>query len=153
MERAVGLSLAAIGAAAGVAALGIGSGWGTGSWGPRAVPLLAAGALVAAGLADALRGRSAADRALADLSESRHAPLALLALAVLYALLLNRIGFLLATTLAAPAAFRLFGVRGPLRLLAAAILLPLALHLLFFRLLGVFPPLGSWFDLLDHLPL
>ena len=77
----------------------------------------------------------------------------LLGLAVLYVLGIDRVGYLVATALAAPAAFALFGVRRPLPLLAAAVVVPLALYLAFFRVLGVFPPLGAWFDLTDHLPL
>ena len=51
--RVTGLVLAGLGVAAGVAALGIGEGLDAASWGPRTVPLIAAAALIAAGLADA----------------------------------------------------------------------------------------------------
>ena len=153
MARTVGLGLAAVGAAAGIAALGIGSGWGAGSWGPRAVPLLAAGALVLAGLAESRAAGPAPTAGPAQVSGDERSAWALLAIAVLYVLLLGRMGFLVSTMIAAPAVFWLFGGRGPTRLLAAAILLPLALHAVFFRFLGVFPPRGSWFDLLDLLPL
>ena len=163
---AVGLMLAAFGGAAVVAALLIGTGWGAGSWGPRAVPLLAGGTMVLAGLADAYRswgpaiGRSlhrssphgsSSDGASSDAPGRWQVPL-LLALAVGYVLLIDRTGYLLATALAAPLAFALFGMRSPVRLALVALAVPLALHVVFFRLLNVFPPLGSWFDLSDVLP-
>ena len=153
MARTVGLGLAAVGAAAAAASLGIGSGSGAGSWGPRAVPLLAAGALVLAGLAESRTARPAPAAGPAQGAGDERPAWALLAVAVLHVLLLGRVGFLLSTALTAPAVFWLFGVRGFVRLLVAAILLPLALHAVFFRFLGVFPPRGSWFDLLDLLPL
>ena len=153
MARTVGLGLAALGAAAGIAALGIGSGWGAGSWGPRAVPLLAAGALVLAGLAESRTAGPAPAAGPVQGSGDERPAWALLVIAVLHVILLGRMGFLISTMLAAPTVFWLFGVRGFMRLLAAAILLPLALHAVFFRFLGVFPPRGSWFDLLDLLPL
>lgn len=158
--RVVGLSLAALGLVAGVAALGIGEGRDAASWGPRTVPLLAAAALVAAGLADAASGgRAAPARGDADGERSRTAPdgdprlaWALLGVAALYALLMARTGYLVSTAAAAPAAFFLFGARRPATLVAAALLCPLALHLVFFELLGAFPPRGAWFDALDWLP-
>ena len=45
----------------------------------------------------------------------------------------------------------LFGMRSPLWLLVTAIICPAIYHLIFFVLLGVFPPFGEWFDLLDVL--
>ncbi|MBM2576283.1 tripartite tricarboxylate transporter TctB family protein [Jannaschia sp. Os4] len=146
-NRPVGLALVAAGVAGGLAALSIG-GWTGGEWGPRTVPLLAAATLALAGVAIAASPAARPPRAA---GEAR--VVLLLALAVLYVLGIDRIGYLLATGLAAPAAFALFGVRKPLRLVATAVAVPLALHLAFFRLLGVFPPLGSWFDLLDWVPL
>jgi hypothetical protein len=43
-------------------------------------------------------------------------------------------------------------VRSWAALLLAAMICPVALFLFFFRLLGVFPPYGAWFDLADRLP-
>ena len=161
-SRPLGLALIAAGLAAGGAALAIG-GWGASAWGPRTVPLAAAATLAAAGAAVAVGPfRPAAHPPTAVEGEAPDgaspasgdgATLWLLALGVLYALLIERIGYLAATALAAPGAFWLFGARRPLPLLLAATLAPLALHATFFRLLGVFPPLGAWFDALDHLPL
>ena len=159
--RGLGFVLVAAGLVAGGAALGIGG------WGPRIVPLLAAASLVASGAAIAgaspRRGTTAPppimvegevpDGASPDSPTREAAVLWLLGLAVLYVLAIDRVGYLLATALAAPIAFWLFGTRRPLSLLVAATLVPLALHVAFFRLLGVFPPFGQWFDLLDHVPL
>ena len=161
--RPVGLALAALGIGGGVAALSIG-GWGGGAWGARTVPLLASFTLVAGGAAIAFTpSPSPSAAAPPSAGEGEPVPGArdgaelrvawLLALAVMYVLAIERLGYLLATTLASPAAFALFGARRPGPLALAAVLVPLALHLVFFRVLGVFPPLGRWFDLLDHLPL
>lgn len=163
---AAGLVLAGLGLAAGVAALGIGEGRDAASWGPRTVPLLAAAALTVAGIADAASGRRVASgrdhlgRAaategvgLAASGGDRRLAWALLGVATLYALLMARTGYLVSTAAAAPAAFALFGVRRPAALAAAALLCPLALHLVFFAFLGTFPPRGAWFDALDWLPL
>ncbi|MGR3539817.1 MAG: tripartite tricarboxylate transporter TctB family protein [Hasllibacter sp.] len=144
-ERPLGLALIGAGLLAGGAALTIG---GPGEWGPRVVPLLAAATLALSGAAVAASARP--PRAGAD---GTGRAVLLLGLAVLYVPAIDRVGYLVATALAAPAAFALFGVRGPARLALAATLVPLALHLAFFRLLGVFPPLGAWFDLLDRIPL
>ena len=164
-ERATGLVLAGSGVAVGIAALGIGEGLDAASWGPRTVPLLAAAALVAAGLADAASssGRAATPHVSAracaekDVPAVRAAgdprlPLALFGVAVLYALLMARTGYLVSTALTAPAAFALFGLRRPAALLAAALLCPTVLHVAFFVFLGVFPPRGAWFDTLGWLP-
>jgi putative tricarboxylic transport membrane protein len=43
----------------------------------------------------------------------------------------------------------LFGIRNPLSLLIAAIVCPAVYHAIFFMGLGVYPPYGEWFDLLD----
>ena len=166
-DRPLGLVLVALGALAGASALLIGP-WGSasgGAWGPRTVPLLAAATLALSGVAIARAHPSPSaahpPRAVegnpvvpeGDGATAERGVAMLLGLAVLYVLLIDRIGYLLATALAAPAAFWLFGVRRPLRLLVAALAVPLALHVVFFRMLGVFPPLGAWFDPLDHLPL
>ena len=56
---------------------------------------------------------------------------------------------MIATAVAAPLALWIFGVRSVVGLSAAAALCPAVYHMVFFELLGVFPPLGRWFDLLD----
>lgn len=147
--RPLGLALIAVGGAAGVAAFAIGGG--DGAWGPRIVPLLAAVTIAAAGLALV---RPAPPTGAGEGAGDPTAPvILLLGVAILYVIAIDCVGYLVATALAAPAAFALFGMRRPLLLLSAAIAVPLVLHAVFFRLLGVFPPLGRWFDLLDHLPL
>ena len=146
-DRPLGCALAALGALAGAASLFIG-GW-DGGWGPKTVPLMAAATLAIAGLA--------IQRAPASAPPSERDGAArpgwLLGLAILYVPTIDALGYLVATALAAPAAAALFGARRPAVLIAVAIAAPLALHLFFFRILGVFPPMGAWFDLLDHLPL
>ena len=157
-DRSLGLALVAIGVAACGSGLAIG-GWAEGAWGPRTVPLLAAATLVASGAAVVLAApfaglASPVKHTTQDGAPRSEAAVAwLLGLAVLYLLAIDRIGYLAATLLMAPATFWLFGVRRPATLLVAALVVPLALHIVFFRILGVFPPLGAWFDLLDHVPL
>lgn len=162
-DRPLGLVLLALGALAGASALLIGE-WG-GAWGPRTVPLLAAATLALSGVAIARHHPSPSavhpPRAVegepgppaSDDPASERGVALLLGLAILYVLAIDRVGYLIATALTVPATFWLFGVRRPLSLLVAGVAVPLALHLVFFRILGVFPPLGAWFDLLDHLPL
>lgn len=166
--RPLGLAIALVGLASAVAVLSIG-GWGSGAWGPRTVPLLASLLLVLCGAADALlsprlsptsEGTAPANEGdpVGTARDDRSAnddwcAAALLGLAVLYVLSIDRIGYLAATALASPCGFALFGVRRPLALLAATLIVPLALHVAFFRLLGVFPPFGRWFDVLDVVPL
>jgi putative tricarboxylic transport membrane protein len=75
--------------------------------------------------------------------------LALALLGVFYVFALGKLGYLLATGLTAPVALFLFGVRSPLGLALSVALCPLIYHLIFFVGLGVFPPNGAWFDLLD----
>lgn len=77
--------------------------------------------------------------------------LGLLALAICYTLLIAQLGYLIATAVVAPFAMYLFGIRNPLGLLTAAIICPTLFHLIFIELLGVFPPYGQAFDLLDLL--
>lgn len=71
----------------------------------------------------------------------------LLVLLFSYVALLNGFGYLLATVLAAPAAFLLFGNRGPLQVLVLPIMLAVLFYVLFFHLLGMFDPPGTVLDL------
>jgi hypothetical protein len=168
--RLTGCIIAAIGLAAAVGTLSIGSGIGSGTWGPRAVPLLAALTLIAAGVGVALadfraeNGPSAEEGtslptpslAIHDSDDKRSGMLSvglLTGLAIGYVLVLDKTGYLLATALVSPLVFALFGMRSKLNLLTVCIAVPVVLHVIFFRLLAVFPPLGSWFDLTDFLPL
>lgn len=60
-------------------------------------------------------------------------------------------GYVLPTAIVAPVVLYIFSVRNPVGLALSAILCPLAYHIIFFKLLGVFPPYGEVFDLLDAL--
>ncbi|WP_170546006.1 tripartite tricarboxylate transporter TctB family protein [Ruegeria arenilitoris] len=58
-------------------------------------------------------------------------------------------GYLLPTAIAAPVVLSIFGVRSRIGLALSVVLCPLIFHLIFFVLLGVFPPYGEVFDLLS----
>lgn len=73
----------------------------------------------------------------------------LFVVSIVYALSINYVGYLLATAFIAPIAFYLFGIRSKLGLMLTFFLCPVVFHLIFFFGLGVFPPYGQWFDLLD----
>lgn len=143
----VGAVLSLFGIAATVASLQIDLDH-DGGWGARIFPLAGAVSLGVLGGVEFLKG----------LRESRPVPMpdidlkaiaGLLALAVAYALAMGAIGFLLSTAIVAPLALMLFGIRDWRGLLAGAVLCPSIYHLIFFEGLGVFPPYGRWFDLLD----
>jgi len=119
-----------------------------GGWGARIFPLAGAGALAVLGLVELAKG----------LREGRSTPLpafdgwavaGLLVLALVYSWAIGLVGYLVSTAIVAPLALVLFGIRDWRGLLAAAVLCPLIYHLIFFVGLGVFPPYGRWFDLLD----
>ena len=124
-----------------------------GGWGARVFPLIGSVALIALGVPELVQARGSAPRLPVDADAPRElaAVAALLALSVAYVWAMARFGYLIPTALVAPAAMRLFGVRRPVWLLVAALAAPAAYDLIFFRALGVFPPLGDWFDLTDHL--
>ncbi len=75
--------------------------------------------------------------------------LILFAIALLYQQSFRWFGYLLPTAIVAPAVFYLFGVRNWIGLAASIVLCPLIFYLIFFQLLGVFPPYGEVFDLMD----
>ena len=124
---------------------------------PRVFPM--AGALliallgaVQAGLGSArANSRTEVQRAAEVQDHSRNAwhIASLLALSAVYVIGINCIGYLISTAAAAPIALYLFGVRSIAGLSVAAVLCPAIYHLVFFVGLGVFPPYGLWFDLLD----
>lgn len=70
-------------------------------------------------------------------------------IAMLYQQSFRWFGYLLPTALVAPVVLFMFGVRSRTGLALSAVLCPLAFHIIFFELLGVFPPYGEVFDLLD----
>ncbi|GAB5435273.1 tripartite tricarboxylate transporter TctB family protein [Falsiruegeria mediterranea] len=122
-----------------------------GAWGARIFPLVGSVALVVLGVVECVNGLKfpppAAERGAEDNVTGRI--LALLILSFAYVWLIGKFGYLLSTGLAAIGALMIFGVRNPVGLLVAAIVCPAIYHLIFFVLLGVFPPYGEWFDPLD----
>ncbi|MFQ6548537.1 tripartite tricarboxylate transporter TctB family protein [Aestuariibius sp. 2305UL40-4] len=142
----VGAVVLSLGLAAALSALAIPLGP-DGDWGARLFPLLAAAALILAGLSEF---RSDQRGMPSEGGDSRKV-ITLAALGVLYIWLIFQVGYLLASPPVIAATLYLFGVRKRTTLIVAAIIVPLALHLFFFRLLGAFPPLGDRFDILDHL--
>lgn len=145
-SRAVGVTLILIGIGATATSMGIPLDQ-YGGWGARFFPLAGAIALILLGAAELRRAQGDA------ILERRYLPAiaALLILSVVYVWVISAVGYLIGTALAAPIALWIFGVRTILGLGAAAILCPGGYHLVFFELLGVFPPLGRYFDLLDVL--
>ena len=136
-------------------------------WGPRAFPMLAALAVVLAGAVVVWSGlRGAAGAAPDPAARDPAAPdpaapgaeggalpsvLGLIIAASGYIWLLDKVGYLLATALATPVVFWLFGVRRPVSLIAATILCPIIYQIVFIELMRVFPPRGEWIDLIDLL--
>lgn len=120
-----------------------------GRWGARVFPLAGALSILLLGVIEVFNARRASvdTNALSDLP----AIFALLVLSLAYVWLMARFGYLISTAIAAPLALWIFGVRSVLGLGLAAILCPAIYHMIFFVGLGVFPPLGDWFDLLDVL--
>lgn len=74
---------------------------------------------------------------------------ALLVLSLFYVWIISKFGYLISTALVSPLILLLFGMRDPIGLLVAAIVCPAVYHAVFFIGLGVYPPYGEWFDLLD----
>lgn len=119
-----------------------------GSMGARIFPLMSAGVLILLG-GLLLWPVKADERAEVSPAGIPVGPLMLLALIVLYLWLIGKLGYLISTGFVTPVALWLFGIRRPAGLLFAAVAAPLTFHLIFFEALGVFPPYGAWFDLLD----
>ena len=88
--------------------------------------------------------------------QSANSPLAtpvvqLMLLAFGYYLALQQLGYLLSTLLAAPLCLAIFRNRAGVSMWLCGLVLPLVLQLLFFELLGIYPIVGSRFDLLETL--
>ncbi|WP_315898805.1 tripartite tricarboxylate transporter TctB family protein [Tateyamaria omphalii] len=139
----VGLALILIGIGATITSLGISLDQ-YGRWGARLFPLAGSLALIVLGMLELRRSEG-------PRLDRKHWPAVagLLFLSMAYVWAISVVGYLIATALAAPLALWIFGVRSVIGLSAAAVLCPGVYHLVFFELLGVFPPLGRWFDLLD----
>ncbi len=75
--------------------------------------------------------------------------LILFAIALIYQQSFRWFGYVLPTAITAPVVLYIFGVRSRIGLAISVIVCPLIFHIIFFELLGVFPPYGEVFDLLD----
>ncbi|MEX0366366.1 MAG: tripartite tricarboxylate transporter TctB family protein [Ruegeria sp.] len=75
--------------------------------------------------------------------------LILFAVALIYQQSFRWFGYVLPTAIVAPVVLYIFGVRNWIGLAVSMIACPLIFHIIFFELLGVFPPYGEVFDLLD----
>ncbi len=75
--------------------------------------------------------------------------LILFAIALIYQQSFRWFGYVLPTAITAPVVLYIFGVRSRIGLAISVIVCPLIFHVIFFELLGVFPPYGEVFDLLD----
>lgn len=127
-----------------------------GTTGAQILPLVCSLSIVVIGILELVRRFRTSNTDTAKVSEGlpfgpARDTLALLVLVFGYIWLIGKVGYLLSTAVAAPLALWLFGIRKPTGLLLATILAPLSYHIIFFKLLGIFPPYGSWFDLLDLL--
>ncbi|WP_438975387.1 tripartite tricarboxylate transporter TctB family protein [Roseicyclus sp.] len=141
-DTAIGAGLIALGGLAALGAFAIAPDY-DGSTTARIFPLMTAAAIAVMG-ALLLRARHVGQ----DLGEAGGgwAPWQMLAVTFGYLMLMTKVGYIVSTALAAPAALWVFGVRNPAGLVAAAILCPLTYHVVFFELLGTFPPYGVWID-------
>lgn len=144
----VGGGLALLGAVAIAASFGINPDP-DGGWGARIFPLGGGGALLLLGLLEAGKGLARKTPDAVPAARGLPAIFALLLLALAYVWVMTKLGYLISTAFAAPLALWLFGIRSPVGLVAAALVCPALYHAVFFVGLGVFPPLGEWFDLLD----
>ena len=145
----VGGAVCLIGLGALYGALQIPRGAEGGMGGARIFPYLASGAILVFGALEFQRGIRGIDTTRFALTKVPFEIASLLALAIAYVWLITKLGFLIATGLVAPAALFLFGIRSPLGLFVTMVICPAIYQLIFFELLGVFPPFGEWFDLLD----
>ncbi|WP_081894694.1 tripartite tricarboxylate transporter TctB family protein [Ruegeria halocynthiae] len=70
-------------------------------------------------------------------------------IALIYQQSFRWFGYLLPTAIVAPIVLYIFGVRSWIGLAVSMVICPLVFHVIFFVLLGVFPPYGEVFDLLS----
>ena len=147
----VGAALTVLGLGAGYYASLIPQGAEGGTGGARIFPYIASGAILVCGLIELASGLRDRFQTLPRLTSQPGEIATLLALAIGYVWLVSKLGYLIATGLITPAAMWLFGIRNWFGLLLSAFICPAIYYLIFFELLGVFPPYGEWFDLLDVL--
>jgi putative tricarboxylic transport membrane protein len=122
-----------------------------GGLGARVFPMMSSGALILLGILGILAGLKEPTKKPKE-EEGGNLLLQitlLLALSFFYVWLISKLGYLVSTALVSPLILMLFGIRNPLSLLIAAIVCPAVYHAIFFMGLGVYPPYGEWFDLLD----
>ncbi|WP_372573597.1 tripartite tricarboxylate transporter TctB family protein [Ruegeria jejuensis] len=116
------------------------------------VPFAASVALLALSGVVLLNGLRAthAGQASADGGDSGTLDILILfAVALIYQQSFRWFGYVLPTAIVAPVVLYIFGVRNWIGLAASVIACPLIFHIIFFELLGVFPPYGEVFDLFD----
>ncbi|WP_271272059.1 tripartite tricarboxylate transporter TctB family protein [Aliamphritea hakodatensis] len=106
---------------------------------------VALGIIAAISLLDALRNTHT--ETTGQSNQGARDVIILFIIAVLYQQSFSWFGYLLPTAIVAPLALYLFGVRSPAGLALSVVLCPLAFHVIFFMLLGVYPPYGEVFDL------
>ena len=73
----------------------------------------------------------------------------LFVIALIYQQSFRWFGYLVPTAIVAPVVLYIFGVRSWIGLAISVVVCPLVFHIIFFVLLGVFPPYGEVFDLLS----
>lgn len=151
-STAVCITLALIGAGAILASIGIPKDP-DGGLGARVFPLMASGSLLLLGVIGLITDQTADAERANEVRRGHKKTLVqvflLLALSLFYVWIIGKLGYLISTALVAPLVLMSFGIRNPFGLLIAAIVCPAIYHALFFIGLGVFPPFGEWFDLLD----
>lgn len=121
-----------------------------GGLGARVFPMMSSGALVILGAIGFVTGLKTVTVNKKKTSGKLIVQIAAaLALSLLYVWIISKLGYLISTALVAPSILMLFGIRNPVGLVIAAIVCPAVYHAIFFMGLGVYPPYGEWFDLLD----
>lgn len=114
-------------------------------WGARVFPIFASVALCALGVLEFLKTSFAFEVNDEKVFPSLR-PWFIIGLTLAYIWMVARFGYHLSTALISPAIFATFGIRSPIFLFASAVLVPFFFHVLFFELLGIFPPIAKWFD-------
>lgn len=108
---------------------------------------IALGVIAAISLLSALRPADTTAQPSSGSNQGARDVIILFIIAVLYQQSFNWFGYILPTAIVAPLALYMFGVRSPLGLSLSVVLCPLVFHVIFFMLLGVYPPYGEVFDL------
>ena len=72
-------------------------------------------------------------------------------LSILYYQLIVWFGYILPTAFMSPVMLYIFGVRNTAGLVGSGILCPIIFYVIFFVVLGVYPPYGTVFDILSKI--